>query len=145
MKIYKLFIIFALFGVILTACQKEDDYTKYKEFAPNSELLGEFVVSYYDVDMNPLLEDALMMVYNTATSEDSVWVDDMMNFWQYKVKAKVNGTSFAVDQGKDLIWDDNTSITKGSVDGDKIYLELEWASDPGTIYICKGTRKTGFE
>ena len=86
-----------------------------------------------------------LFVYNTSLDNDSIWIDDHDNFWQYKVKSFYTGSTFSVDQGNDVRWGDATTVAKGQViDNDSIYMEIEWASDPGTIYICSGVRYDGF-
>lgn len=145
MKTVKLILLLVSAAFVFNSCTKDNYYEEFKEFAPNSELLGEYWVTYYDIDGNELADPSILMVYNTSDASDSIWIDDMENFWQFKVKAKVTDNSFSITEGKDLVWDDNTTITKGKVTDGNIYMELEWASDPGTIYVCKGKRRTGFE
>ena len=117
---------------------------------------GEWWVTY-KFDFGSGLDDwygvgyTRLQTFNTsANNADSVWITDDGHFWDYKVKAGLNmgQKTFAVDQGIDLIWDDTTSISNGQiierVDGDSIYMEIVWASDPTTTYICSGRRVKGF-
>lgn len=99
-----------------------------------------------------------LSTFNTALNQtDSMWLTDNETFWSYKVKVAVdvNNLTFAVANGTDLLYDDNTTITNGKiipggttspsgVKTDAIYFEVEWASDPGTIYVAKGYRYTGW-
>ena len=145
MKFNTILIVFTLVVLGMASCQKDDDYEKYKEYAPAEEVTGEYMVTWYLPDMTPYTDPVLLTIYNSSNG-DSIWIDDMENFWQFKVKTAVSGNSFSVTDGTDLIWDDNTTITEGSVtESGDISMKVEWASDPGNVYICKGTRRTGFE
>lgn len=144
-KILKVFMSIFLIGIIMGSCTKDDAYLDHREMAPNSDFCGEYMVTYSDVDGVPYDDPSILLVYNSANDESKIWIDDNYNFWQYKVKANLSGSNFSVNKGFDEIWDDSTTITKGSFSNGNIYLEIEWASDPGTIYYCKGTKRTGFE
>ncbi|MFB6341838.1 lipid-binding protein [Saccharicrinis sp. FJH62] len=99
-----------------------------------------------------------LLTYNTSdNSTDSMWVTDDGNFWDYKVKVGINysNKTFTINEGKDLIWDDNTTIENGKIMAgaatapsgtvtDSIYFEVQWASDPGYTYIGSGYRYTGW-
>ena len=99
----------------------------------------------------------LSMFNTAANSATEMWLTDNDSFWQYTVKINVdvNNLSFSVSEGTDTRWDDNTTITNGKITPgaatspsgqkvDQIYFEVEWASDPGTIYVGKGYRYTGW-
>lgn len=99
-----------------------------------------------------------LITYNTSdNNETEMWLTDDDTFWWYKVKVNINleDLTFSVTDGVDLRFDDNTTITNGKiipnaatppsgVKADSIYFEVEWASDPGTIYVGSGYRRTGF-
>jgi len=156
-KIFLLTITLCL--IILSSCQKDPvvEYVELGKYLP-----GEWWVTYVVTDENGA------EVYNSgysklttsntaANTATDMWITDNGNFWQFQVKATANveQKTFSVLEGTDIIYDDNTTVTDGKVivDGgitksgnvtDSIYMELEWASDPGTIYICSGVRRTGF-
>lgn len=108
---------------------------------------------------------------NTAANDGKeMWISDGGNtgygdasFWGYSVKTPIN-TAAKTFSGTDLesSVDDagvpyevviNIENGKVIVDGglstsgvvvDSIYFEIEFSDDPGTIYHCSGTRRTGF-
>ena len=95
--------------------------------------------------------------YNTASNTDSIWVDDLENIWQFKVKAKVNYDSltFSASQSQNEYYNITVNLTKGKVfvgqgkskSGnltDSIYMEAEFSDDPGTTYVISGHARTRF-
>lgn len=126
------------------------------DYSPTWPVNGEWWVTY-KVDVGGELVDIYswgytrLLTFNTAANTtDSIWVTDNGNFWTFQVKAGVDVPSrtFAVTAGNEIFYDDATTITNGKVierpDGDSIYMEIEWASDPGTIYVTSGRRVKGF-
>jgi len=86
-----------------------------------------------------------LFIYNTARDNDSIWIDDHSNFWDYKLKAGYAGSDFSVASGWNVSYPVGIVVSKGKViDNDSIYMEIEYADDPGTIYICSGVRFDGF-
>jgi hypothetical protein len=141
----KIFLLLAVATAMFVAsCEKDDAWKDHQDFAPNKDVAGEYWVQYW-VNGTPQADPSVLLIYNTASDASKIWVDDQGNFWDYKVKTNVGGTNFSVNKGIDIQHDDTTTITNGRVFGDSISLELEWVSDPGTIYVCKGKRRTGFE
>ncbi len=148
------YILYLILVALVISCETlPDPEYEYSSIWPVS---GEWWVTY-KFDFGSGLDDwygvgyTRLQTFNTsANTADSVWITDDGNFWTYKVKAGLNLTqkSFAVDDGTDLMYDDGTTITNGQIieraDGDSIYMEIEWESDPGTIYICSGRRVKGF-
>lgn len=139
--IFGILFIFTL--VIVLSCEKEDKWKDFQTFDATYPVCGEYHVTW---TLNGIEQGdpTTLSVYNSA-QHDGIWIDDNELFWQFKVKANLSGTSFSVNKGVDLIWDDSTTVTKGSVSSDNIYMELEWVSSPGDIYVCQGKRVTGFE
>lgn len=97
-----------------------------------------------------------IMTYNTAANADSIWVDDLGNLYNFKVKAKVDYTtlSFVTSQaqnenynikvdlnGKILV---NMGHSKAGNITDSIYMEAKFSDDPSTKYIIAGTARTRF-
>ncbi len=151
-----LIISFTLLLGFMMSCDKMKDPTV--DFVNLGKTLpGEWWVTY-TVDGADVYGHTVLTTSNTAANTSTeMWVTDNGNFWQFQVKANANAESntFSVVEGADIIWDDNTTITDGKViiNGgmskagnvtDSIYMEIEWASDPGTIYVCSGVRRTGF-
>lgn len=149
-----LIIIFALSLGFMISCDKMDDPTvDYVNLGKN--LPGEWWVTYA-VDGNNY-GHSVLSTFNTADDNSDMWISDNNNFWQFQVKssANVDNNTFSVNEGVDIVWDDTTTITNGAIFinagitkagnvADSIYMEIEWASDPGTIYVCSGVRRTGF-
>ncbi len=135
------------------ACELEDPEVDH---SPTWPLNGEWWVTYR-VDVGGELVDIYdwgytrLLTFNTAaTTADSIWITDQGNFWTFQVKAGINlqAKSFSVTEGTEIVYDDATTIQNGQVvemaGGDSIYMEIEWESDPGTIYVCSGRRVKGF-
>lgn len=100
--------------------------------------------------------------YNTASnSPDSLWVDDLGNFWDFKVVAIANypALTFAANQVTNFYYADTATITNGKILPkaghsragnltDSIYLEVKFSDDVpayGNTYIIAGTARTGFD
>jgi hypothetical protein len=126
------------------------------EVAATYPVSGDWWVTYKFDDGSGVIDDyygvgytQLQTMNTAANTKDSIWIDDSGHFWDFKVRSGLDLTSktFGVVAGSDLQHDDDTSITNGQViqlvDGDSIYMEIEWASDPGTIYQCSGRRVKG--
>lgn len=148
----------ALFSI---ACQEDPEPGGME----TEELAGEWWVTY-QVETSPgVLEDIAggyykMMTYNTASNTDSIWIDDLEHFWEYKVKAKVGlaNNTFSVSEGSNFVYESAVTIENGkvlvgqgkSVSGvktDSIYFEVSFDDDATpyeTKYIVSGHRRTGF-
>ncbi len=106
---------------------------------------------------------------NTAADDGTeMWISDGANagagnFWLYSVKTPINvsaktfagtGLESSIDDGGSP-YEVTINIANGKVieDGglstsgvvvDSIYFEIEFSDDPGNVYYCSGTRRTGF-
>jgi hypothetical protein len=139
--IFGMLFIFTL--VIVLSCEKEDKWKDFQKFDPSYPISGQYSVNW-TLNGVEQSDPTILSVYNSA-NYDGIWIDDNKHFWQFKVKANLNGSNFSIVKGFDEYWDDSTTITNGRVVNDSIYMELEWNSSPGDIYICRGKRQTGFE
>ncbi|HLY70233.1 MAG TPA: lipid-binding protein, partial [Puia sp.] len=100
--------------------------------------------------------------YNTASnSPDSLWIDDLGNFWDFKVVATANysALTFAANQVFNNYYADTVTITNGKIlpkaghsragnVTDSLYLEASFSDDVpafGNTYIIAGTARTGFD
>ena len=100
--------------------------------------------------------------YNTASnSPDSLWVDDLGNFWNFKVVATVNyvNLTFSAKGVMNDYYADTVNINNGVVlpkaghsragnITDSIYIETQFSDDSppfGNTYIIAGTARTGFD
>lgn len=121
----------------------QDVVVEYQDAYPIS---GQWLVTYTLEDGTDVGNGySTLFVYNTSFDNDSIFITDDGNFWDYKVQAAYSGTTFSVVGGYDLMHDDSTTVASGNIiNNDSIYMKLSWASDPGTIYICAGKRATGF-
>ena len=95
--------------------------------------------------------------YNTSGNSDSIWVDDLENTWQFKVKAKANFDSltFTTAQAQNEYYNITVNLMNGKVFPgkgksktgnvtDSIYMQAEFSDDPGTIYTISGHARTRF-
>jgi Lipid-binding putative hydrolase len=104
--------------------------------------------------------------YNTASSQDSIWVDDLEHTdYGFKSKAKVdyNNLTFAAANSQNAYYDaenpddypltvniSNGKVLSGAAKSktgnttDSIYLEVEFANDPGVKYVLSGHARTAF-
>ena len=100
------------------------------------------------------------MTYNTSSNNpNEIWIDDVKNFWNFKVKATAdpNGLTFSASSAQNQRGDDITvNITNGKITknggvqnngspADYITMDVEFSDDPGTIYRLEGVRYSGLE
>jgi len=107
------------------------------------------------------------ITYNTAANKpDSLWMDDFGGIWPMNCKVGLNlsSKSFTATNARNLATDDletpeieeTINVTNGKVLSkavttpnknvtDSIYFEAEFSSDPGTIYVFGGYRRTQFK
>jgi hypothetical protein len=92
-----------------------------------------------------------MKIYNTSYSKDSVWIDDNLNFWQTKTKAKIDikNLTFSGTEEENEYYPSQVSYANGKVIGkDSIYFEVTFSDDDpayGNVYIYAGHRKLSYE
>lgn len=99
--------------------------------------------------------------YNVAANNDSIWIDDLGNIWDFKCRAKFDATSLSfqttnavnekykmkdgspmtitITDAKIML---NQAKSATGVVTDSIYFKVEFLDDPGTIYEIKGTGRT---
>ena len=140
--IFSILFVFTL--IIAISCEKADKWKDFQTFDPaNLPITGQYHVSWY---LNGAVQGkpTILSLY-ASPNKDGVWVDDNKEFWSFKVKANFNGNTFSITKGVELLYDDSTTIKNGAVTNDSIYMEVEWVSDAGNTYVCRGKRQTGFE
>ena len=78
-----------LFAITLTSCEKEDMGGTATE-----SLAGQWYVQGNVVEDGQVIEDPygigrfIILTYNTsANNANEIWIDDIENFWNFKVKA----------------------------------------------------------
>lgn len=149
--------------ITLASCQKEDIGGTAAE-----SLAGEWSVTadIVDNDYNVVATDPYgighfsILTYNTSANKASeIWVDDIENFWNFKIKVASNasnrtfGNSEMVDNTK---YDCGVLIERGKVlekaatnphgtksDSIVFYVSFDDDPAPGTKYKIAGYRYTG--
>ena len=102
----------------------------------------------------------LMTTYNTAANNNEMFIDDGEELWPFKGKVTCDVSKLTFNTGgeqTDNYYDEdvpfevmNGKVLPGaarSITGyatDSIYMEIEFADDPGEIYRIVGHRRTGF-
>ncbi len=82
--------------------------------------------------------------YNTATNDDSLWLDDLGNIWNFKCKTLANfqALTFSADSSQNDYYDIRVHIANGKIfkgggvsktgnKTDSIYMEASFGDDPG--------------
>jgi hypothetical protein len=96
--------------------------------------------------------------YNTAANDGGMFLDDHGNWMEIKTKVEANVDNLTFSGSPDapeLITDATVTVTNGKVTKktytvasntkvDEISFEAEFSWDPGTVYIFKGHKRTGF-
>jgi hypothetical protein len=93
--------------------------------------------------------------YNTSENKDSIWVDDLQDTWQFKVKAKADyhSLTFSTKDAQNEYYDIQVNLTNGKIIpkgghsktgnvADSIYFEANFTDDPTNTYIISGTART---
>lgn len=96
-----------------------------------------------------------LSTYNTSDNGDSIWVDDLGNTWQFKVKARANyqNLTFSTDSAQNETYDIHVFITDGQMfknggisktgrTTDSIYMKIRFTDDPTNTYEISGTGRT---
>jgi hypothetical protein len=98
---------------------------------------------------------AFINTYNTSAG-DSLWVDDLGNLWDFKVKVGIDqaGLTFSTKSAANEYYPITVTITDGKVlpkmghsttglATDSIYMKVVFSDDPTNTYEIKGTARTG--
>jgi len=146
---------------LFASCDPNDtmDTPKTEILGAGQMLPGEWWVTY-TVDGADIygVGYTMLSTYNNAdNASNKLFITDNENFWSFKVEADadINANTFSITDGTELLYDDATTITNGKVIPgggttkggnvtDSIYMEIVWASEPGTTYVASGVRRTGF-
>ena len=151
-----------LLCMAITSCQKEDIGGTATE-----SLAGQWYVQANMVNADgSVIEDPYglgrfqILTYNTsANNPNEIWIDDIKNFWNFKVKANgdINTLTFGAASAENQRGDEITiNITNGKIiknggmqnngsPADYITMDVEFSDDPGTIYRLEGVRYSGLE
>lgn len=144
-------------SIMLTACEKDEIGGTATE-----ELAGEWYVNVDLVDANNNVvytdeEKFIVNTYNTAKNiPGEMYVDDLRNFWEFKVKTSVDGLTFKTNEPADNeYYDCKVNITEGKVlpkaatnphgtKADSIVFYVSFSDDDNpTKYRISGYRYTG--
>lgn len=162
MKKY-LILLFAAFALTFTSCEKETD----PGATATQDMSGEWWVTATYPNSNggtSTYGPFEISTYNTAANlPTEMWIDDMANFWPFKIKVNTDYTNklfTATDAAntaiyKGAVYDITIKITDGKVlkgaaktpsgmPADSISYTAEFSDDPGTLYHIGGFRRTGF-
>jgi hypothetical protein len=96
--------------------------------------------------------------YNTSSNDGNMWLDDNGEFMEIKTKVMTNTsnkTFSGEEAAEELITGGTVTVTEGSItEGsytttsnskvDEIMFKAEFDWEPGTVFIFKGHRRTGF-
>lgn len=118
---------------------------------------GDWFVSVLDSDGNALVDHALTSTYNTATNDNTMWIDDHQNGWFIKCKINMNTANgtFSATAAPNTIDSGTVDITEGQISFnaatskaghvvDKISFKAEFSYDPGNVLTFEGHKRTGF-
>ncbi|PWT76891.1 MAG: hypothetical protein C5B59_05375 [Bacteroidetes bacterium] len=148
-----LFSIFILLIVLVVACKKT--YVNGKTNAVNAAHGWWITFKENGVDTFGI-GTVFLTTYNTS-ADDSIWVDDLTNTWQYKVKAKINYNTLAFSTTK--AQNEYYNITVDIIDGkilpkagksksgvatDSINFRVVFSDSPPDTFTVAGTARTGF-
>ncbi len=141
-----------------TSCEKEEVGSTATE-----SLAGQWYVQANVVTSEGVIEDPyqlgrfLLLTYNTSANNSSeIWIDDLKNFWDFKVKASCDATglTFNASSAANMKYECTVNVTNGKITknggkqnngspADYISMDVEFSDDPGTIYRLEGVRYSG--
>lgn len=97
----------------------------------------------------------LLSTYNTAANNDSIWVDDSGNAWNFKCKAKADysNLTFSTTDAANEYYNITVNLSNGKIlpgvgvsktgnVTDSIYMEAQFSDDPTTPYVISGHART---
>lgn len=148
---FKRIIFIAIVFFTMISCEKtyEPGATKASQAA------NEWWVNLYLKGEPQLGSFVKMSSYNMSANNDSIWIDDFKNIWDFKCRTKFDAKNltFQTTDAVNEKYDITVTITDGKIMLDKaksatgvvtdsIYFKIEFLDDPGTIYEIKGTGRT---
>jgi hypothetical protein len=139
---------------ILSACTK----TNPPGGTATEVMANEWWVTVYADGQDLLGGHIKISTYNISDSKDSIWIDDLENFWQFKCKAGVDykALTFSTSNAQNDYYDSKVDIANGKIllnagksktgnVADSIYFEAKFNDDPDNkTYIISGTARTMF-
>lgn len=124
-------------GLLAMGCT-ENEYDKV--VLPYTNVVGEYVVDMHLSQPFEVDDHVTIIISNTAAAEDSLWLEDA-NFYESKVRVKMDGNKFFVTEGDDLLHGEVVNI-EGEVFPEKDSIHVEWrylqmSGDPGDDYVVE--------
>ena len=156
---YKKIIFIAIVLFTVNACKKTIDPGTTKA----AKVANEWWVNYYLNGEAQNSSFSKIETYNVAANNDSIWVDDLGNIWDFKIRASFDPTNLSFNAtnaiSTNYLTADSTFITVTITDAkiiplaaksttgvvtDSIYFKVSFSDDKpvGTIYEVKGTGRT---
>jgi len=139
--------------VLLTGCIK----TEAPGGVESKALVNEWWITVTVAGNDILGGHVAFTTYNSAVlNQDSIWVDDLGNFWNFKVKAgaDLKALTFATTDAQNENYDSKVTLTNGKIlpnaghsktgiITDSIYVEAKFNDDPDNLtYVISGTART---
>ena len=148
---YKKLIFIAIVLFTIVSCQKSFDPGKTNA----SKVANEWWANLYLNGVAQYGSFSKIETYNVAANNDSIWVDDLGNLWNFKCRAKFNSDSltFRTTNAQNEYYDITVSImnakimrnaaksTTGVVT-DSIYFKVVFSDDSADTWEIKGTART---
>lgn len=149
-------IFFPLFVVIVImslSCQKTYQTAKTNQTKAANGWWVTFTLGGVDVYG---IGTKFLTTYNTSANDDSIWVDDLANTWDFKCKAKINkDLTFSTTSSQNEYYNITVTLANGKIlpkagksragnPTDSIYVEATFSDDPTNTYVIAGTARTGF-
>lgn len=147
-------LVFVLVLFVIISCNKKT----YDPGATSAvKVTNEWWVNLYLGGQAQYSSFSKIMTYNTAANKDSIWVDDLGNIWQFKIRAKFNADSLtfqaanapnywpgypiklSIQNAKIML---NKAKSTTGVVTDSIYFKVIFSDDPTNTYEIKGTGRT---
>lgn len=160
MNILKNNIIKILFGILiftsLSSCDEGGDPnpggTTTEKFA------GDWFITITDAAGDVQVDHALHSTYNTASNDNTMWIDDYKKGWFLKCKITVNldNGTFTATAEPNKNDSGTVTITEGKIEKgaglskaghkvDKISFKAVFSYDPSTVLTFEGHKRTGFQ
>jgi len=151
----KKFLLILMAGITIIGCKKNNLPDPGRTNA--EKMANEWWVTLTQGGVDLIGKHVKIATYNTSANNDSIWIDDLENTWQFKVKAKANfdSLSFTTSQSENQYYNITVNLMNGKIfpgkgksktgnATDSIYMEAEFSDDPGTTYVISGHARTRF-
>lgn len=148
---YKKLILIAIVFFTVISCEKAYDPGTTK----SAKVSNEWWVNLYLNGAAQYSSFGKISTYNTAADNDSIWIDDFKNIWDFKCKAKFNADSltFRTTNAQNLKYNIKVTIKDAKIMlnaaksktgnvTDSIYFKVIFSDDPTSTYEIKGSART---